>query len=66
MDSEEDIEKAAKKLAEDNGWSNVKALSVLHSKYESDGRLEEAARVRRIIDRIESEANSDAGFYDET
>jgi hypothetical protein len=51
---------------EDNGWSNVKALSVLHSKYESDGRLEEAARVRRIIDRIESEANSNTGFYDET
>jgi len=38
----------------------------LHSKYESDRRLEEAARVRRIIDRIESEANSNAGFYDET
>jgi hypothetical protein len=66
MDSEEDIEKAAKKLAEDNGWTNVKALSVLHSKYESDRRLEEAAMVRRIIDRIESEANSNAGFYDET
>jgi hypothetical protein len=27
MDSEEDIEKAAKKLADDNGWSKVKALS---------------------------------------
>jgi hypothetical protein len=66
MDSEEDIEKAAKKLAEDNGWSKVKALFVLHSKYESDRRLEEAARVRRIIDRIESEANSNTGFYDET
>jgi hypothetical protein len=36
MDSEEDIEKAAKKLADDNGWSKVKALSILHSKYESD------------------------------
>jgi hypothetical protein len=66
MDSEEDIEKAAKKLAEDSGWSNIKALSILHSKYESDRRLEEAARVRRIIDRIKSEANSNAGIYDET
>jgi hypothetical protein len=66
MDSEEDIEKAAKKLADDNGWSKVKALSILHSKYESDKRLEEAVIVRRIIDRIESEANSNAGFYDET
>jgi hypothetical protein len=46
--------------------SNVKALSVLHSKYESDRRLEEAAMVRRIIDRIWSEANSNEGFYDET
>jgi hypothetical protein len=26
MDSEEDIEKADKKLADDNGWSKVKAL----------------------------------------
>jgi hypothetical protein len=25
MDSEEDIEKAEKKLADDNGWSKVKA-----------------------------------------
>ena len=66
MDSEEDIEKAAKKLADDNGWSKVKALSVLHSKYENDKRLEEAIIVRRIIDRVESEANSNAGFYDET
>ncbi len=66
MDSEEDIEKATKKLADDNGWSKVKALSILHSKYESDKRLEEAIIVRRIIDRVESEANSNAGFYDET
>ena len=66
MDSEEDIEKAAKKLADDNGWSKVKALSVLHSKYENDKRLEEAIIVRKIIDRVESEANSNAGFYDET
>jgi hypothetical protein len=66
MDSEEDIEKSAKKLAGDNGWSKVKALSVLHSKYESDKRLEEAVIVRRIIDRIESEAHSNEGFYDET
>jgi hypothetical protein len=66
MDSEKDIEKAAEKLAEDNGWSKVKALSVLHSKYQSNKRLEEAVIVRRIIDRIESEANSNPGFYDET
>jgi len=46
--------------------SKVKALSVLHSKYENDKRLEEAIIVRKIIDRVESEANSNAGFYDET
>jgi hypothetical protein len=68
MDSEKDIEKAAERLAEDNGGSRVKALSVLHSKYQSNKRLEEAVIVRRIIDRIESEANSNSnpGFYDET
>jgi hypothetical protein len=68
MDSEKDIDKAAEKLAEDNGWSKVKALSVLHSKYQSNKRLEEAVIVRRIIDRIESEANSNSnpGVYDDT
>ena len=68
MDSEKDIEKAPEKLAQDNGWSKAKALSVLHSKYQSNKRLEEAVIVRRIIDRIESEAdsNSNPGFYDET
>jgi len=29
MDSEEDIEKAAKKLAEDNGWTNVSKASTI-------------------------------------
>jgi hypothetical protein len=54
MDSEVEIDKMAARLARDEGWSKLKALSVLHSRYESERRLEEAAIVRRIIDREES------------
>lgn len=63
MDSENDIEGAAEKLARDEGWSKVKALSTLHSKYQSENRLEEAVIVRRLIDKEESKAQSDTGFY---
>jgi hypothetical protein len=54
MDSGVEIDKMAARLARDEGWSKLKALSVLHSRYESERRLEEAAIVRRIIDREES------------
>ena len=63
MDSENDIEEAAEKLARDEGWSKVKSLSTLHSKYQSENRLEEAVIVRRLIDKEESKAQSDTGFY---
>ena len=63
MDSENDIEEAAEKLARDEGWSKVKALSTLHSKYQSENRLEEAVIVRRLIDKEGSKAQSDTGFY---
>jgi hypothetical protein len=41
MDSEEEIEKMAEKLAYDQSWSKLKALSMLQSRYESERRLEE-------------------------
>ena len=62
MDSENDIEGAAEKFARDEGWSKVKALSTLHSKYQSENRLEEAGIVRRLINKEESKAQSDTGF----
>ena len=67
MDSEEDIEKAAKKLADDNGWSKVKALSVLHSKYQSERRKEEAVIVTRLINKEKSKPKIEpgAGFHDD-
>lgn len=36
MDSEEEIEKIAEKLAHDQSWSKRKALSMLQSRYESE------------------------------
>jgi hypothetical protein len=66
LDTEQEIEKIADKLANDNGWSKVKALSILQGRYESERRLEEAVIVKRIINREESkpEENSN-GFQNE-
>ncbi|HZA70590.1 MAG TPA: hypothetical protein VE548_12910 [Nitrososphaeraceae archaeon] len=67
MDTEQEIEKMAEELADDQGWSKLKALSVLQGKYESDNRLEEAVIVKRIIDREESESEqAGKGFHDES
>jgi hypothetical protein len=54
LDSEKDIEIAAERLVKDNGWSKLQALSVLHSKYQSERRLEEAVIVNRLIEREKS------------
>lgn len=35
LDSEEDIQMGSEKVAKDNGWSKIHALSVLLSKYQS-------------------------------
>jgi len=51
MDTEEEIEKMAEKLTNDQGWTKLKALSMLQNRYESERRLEEAVIVKRIIDR---------------
>ena len=52
MDSEDDILKAVERLMKDNKLSKLKALSMLHGKYQSERRLEEAVIVQRIIDKV--------------
>jgi hypothetical protein len=51
MNSKKDIEKAVKRLVVDNGWDKARALSFLHSKYQSENRIEETAIVRKLIKR---------------
>jgi hypothetical protein len=67
MDREEDILKTVEKLMKDNGLSKLKDLSVLHGKYQSERRLEEAVIVQRIIDKVKTE-NSEfqEGFYEDS
>ncbi|MGA9845853.1 MAG: hypothetical protein WBP64_12995 [Nitrososphaeraceae archaeon] len=54
MDNENDIQMAVEKLMKDNGLSKMKALSMLHGRYQSQRRLEEAVIVQRILDKEES------------
>jgi len=51
LDNEEDIEIATERLAKDNQWSRLHALSALKSKYQSEGDKEEAVIVDRLIHR---------------
>jgi hypothetical protein len=67
LDTEQEIENMAEKLANDNGWSKLKALSMLQGKYESERRLEEAVIVKKIIDREESKPEQTGkGFHNES
>ncbi|HEY6164673.1 MAG TPA: hypothetical protein VIW25_07160 [Nitrososphaeraceae archaeon] len=63
MNSKKDIEKAVKRLVVDNGWDKARALSFLHSKYQSENRIEETAIVDKLIHKEESEAQRE---YDES
>lgn len=65
MDSESEIERMAETLARDKGWSKLEALSVLQSRYQSERRLEEALRAKKIMDREESKSREEKGFYEE-
>jgi len=62
-----DIEIATERLIKDNQWSRLHALSALSSKYQSEGRKEEAVIVDRLIDREKSKAKiePDTGFHDD-
>jgi hypothetical protein len=67
MDSEDEIMNKAEMLAHDQGWTKLKALSVLHGRYLSERRLEEAVRVKKLIDSEESKPKySDNGVYEES
>jgi hypothetical protein len=63
MDTEKGIKKETKRLVKENGWDKAHALSFLHSKYQSENRIEEAA----IIDKLIFEEEADAvREYDES
>ncbi|HEX9317585.1 MAG TPA: hypothetical protein VF884_01485 [Nitrososphaeraceae archaeon] len=66
MDSEDEIEKMAETLARNEGLSKLKALSVLQSRYQSERRLEEALRAKKIMDIEESKLQADKGLYEES
>ncbi len=66
MDSEDEIEKMAETLARNEGLSKLKALSVLQSRYQSERRLEEALRAKKIMDIDESKLQADKGLYEES
>jgi hypothetical protein len=56
LDTEQEIERAVEEIIKDTETSRLDALNMLFSRYESQRRLEEAMRVRKIIDEEESKA----------
>lgn len=54
MDTDQEIEKAVEEIMKETGTSKLDALNMLFSRYESQRRLEEANRVRKIIDEEET------------
>ena len=67
MDSQKDIEIATEKLVKENGWSRLKALSAIHSRYQSERRLEEAIIVQCLLHAEEAkvEAERDDGLHED-
>jgi AmiR/NasT family two-component response regulator len=63
LDTQKDIERAAETLSKEKGCSMIEALKMLHSRYQSDRRVEEALIVDRLIDR-ELEKSGERGFRD--
>jgi hypothetical protein len=63
LDSEKDIKKEAKRLAKENDWDKVHALSYLRTKYESENRTQEAAIVSKLISEEEADEIRE---YDDT
>jgi hypothetical protein len=58
LDTEEKIERAGEEVMKETGKSKLEALKMLFSRYESQRRLEEAARVKKVIDKEESKAEA--------
>lgn len=65
MDTQKDIERAAKTLSREKNCSMIEALKMLQSRYQSDRRLEEALMANRLIDR-ELKRLGQEGFYDDS
>jgi hypothetical protein len=65
LDTQKDIERAAETLSKEKGCSMIEALKMLHSRYQSDRRVEEALIVDRLIDR-ELEKSGERGFRDDS
>jgi hypothetical protein len=65
LDTQKDIERAAETLSNEKGCSILEALKMLHSRYQSDRRFEEALIVDRLIDR-EVEKSGERGFRDDS
>jgi hypothetical protein len=67
MDSQKDIKIATGKLVKENGWSRIKALSAIKSRYQSERRLEEAIIVQRLLHAEEAkiEAERNDGFQED-
>jgi hypothetical protein len=55
LNSEKDIKKEAKRLAKENDWNKIHALSYLRTKYERKNRTEEAAIVSKLISEEEAD-----------
>lgn len=67
MDTDQEIEKMVEKLADDQNCTKIKALSMIQGRYESKRRLEEAAIMKKIIDREESKPEETGrGFHNES
>ncbi|HEY7078261.1 MAG TPA: hypothetical protein VH500_01075 [Nitrososphaeraceae archaeon] len=50
---------------QDNELSKLKALSMLHGKYQSERRLEDAVIVQKIMDKVKTEnPEFKEGFYE--
>jgi hypothetical protein len=65
LDTQKDIERAAKTLSREKNCSMIEALKMLQSRYQSDRRLEEALMANRLIDR-ELKRLGQEGFYDDS
>ena len=66
MDSEEEIENKSEIMAHNQKWSKLKALSILHSRYLSESRFEEAMRVKKLMNSEESKSRHLKGFYEDS
>jgi hypothetical protein len=62
LDTKEEIERAIEEITNDTGKSKLEALKMLFSRYESQRRLEEALRVKKMIDMEESTTEYGTGM----